>query len=910
MVIDAWRAGFYFDSITCKMPFLCALQNSGQAFAFEAHVQTPTVTMPRIKAFTAGTVPSFGDVVLNFASNEISEDNIVDRLKHAGLRIMFCGDDTWFRLFPKRFENGSEGTVSFFVSDYTEVDNNVTLCMERKLNKERIQDWDVMILHYLGLDHIGHSLGGNHETLNVKLKEMDSVIKKLHSKMSELVGTGFWMVILGDHGMTEAGGHGGSSMRETSVPLVFIDGAQERANWSTDGVSDPSKPMDSAEQIDLVPTVASLMDIAIPVNSIGVNLLPYIFYDFRHQSALRIILSLVQNARHFISFLSSNNEALMSCVERSIGVFHRYCLHGRTLQGENEIVVKTCMKALRLTQEDLLARHTFFNLPLIVSTTLISFMTTIFSLVIVVRKHYPSIIHAFLSIFRLTDYQRGSAKDELPKVLRENISSIFPALLLVLQVAMFFASSLVEEEHDVQYFFFTSCLIVIFAMEVMKLLRKGRLQKLLIRESMLDDKIENRRSAFSQRRWQSSGMQLIVSLMLLWIHRFCRSFTEGMRRRWLFEKQNNDVLTLQQREDTLAAIYNRVTSVGSIFAADISQLLKDSATLCGFANLFAATAMIIFSFILIRNKVTVGLFSISNNLSVGCLIVTFIFTAINRGYYACCVVYVLCITQVLVWRAFGMAVIQWIALIMRPWLFPLISLEILIGLLMRVLHAHPLVFWFAIGSSFFYTGNSNSLSTVDISVGYVCVSYYEPIIVAMQLFINTYSGPLALFFGWKNAAMLCRWEKILWREYENVEMVGGCDYSGSSYSSLQRLRFRCHDRTRSTTSQKDYIPNRSLTMKNEGCEHNSYKHECTSAIYENDDGDRCFVEYICLAVFSRMSACLLSLLIQRHHLFVWSVFAPKFLYESMHLIVISILMIYKCFNSFYKKRIARDFDYC
>lgn len=64
----------------------------------------------------------------------------------------------------------------------------------------------------------------------------------------------------------------------------------------------------------------------------------------------------------------------MSCVERSIGVFHRYCLHGRTLQGENEIVVKTCMKALRLTQEDLLARHTFFNLPLIVSTTLISFM--------------------------------------------------------------------------------------------------------------------------------------------------------------------------------------------------------------------------------------------------------------------------------------------------------------------------------------------------------------------------------------------------------------------------------------------------------------------------------------------------------------------------------------------------------
>lgn len=35
------------------------------------------------------------------------------------------GDDTWERLFPDMFVR-YEGTSSFFVADYTEVDNNVT----------------------------------------------------------------------------------------------------------------------------------------------------------------------------------------------------------------------------------------------------------------------------------------------------------------------------------------------------------------------------------------------------------------------------------------------------------------------------------------------------------------------------------------------------------------------------------------------------------------------------------------------------------------------------------------------------------------------------------------------------------------------------------------------------------------
>lgn len=40
--------------------------------------------------------------------------------------------------------------------DFTEVDNNVTRHVPNEL---RNSDWNAMIMHYLGLDHIGHKAG-------------------------------------------------------------------------------------------------------------------------------------------------------------------------------------------------------------------------------------------------------------------------------------------------------------------------------------------------------------------------------------------------------------------------------------------------------------------------------------------------------------------------------------------------------------------------------------------------------------------------------------------------------------------------------------------------------------------------------------------------------------------------------
>ena len=67
-----------------------------------------------------GSIPGFIDVVLNFNTNALLEDNLLSQFYRAGKKIIFYGDDTWIKLFPGHFLR-HDGTTSFYVTDYTEV---------------------------------------------------------------------------------------------------------------------------------------------------------------------------------------------------------------------------------------------------------------------------------------------------------------------------------------------------------------------------------------------------------------------------------------------------------------------------------------------------------------------------------------------------------------------------------------------------------------------------------------------------------------------------------------------------------------------------------------------------------------------------------------------------------------------
>src|SRR6201994_2582178 len=97
------------------------LVRDGVAIPFTGIARPPTVTMPRVKAITTGSIPSFLDVILNFAESDTTstlatQDTWLAEMKAKGAcKMIMYGDDTWLKLFPETFDR-ADGTSSFFVS--------------------------------------------------------------------------------------------------------------------------------------------------------------------------------------------------------------------------------------------------------------------------------------------------------------------------------------------------------------------------------------------------------------------------------------------------------------------------------------------------------------------------------------------------------------------------------------------------------------------------------------------------------------------------------------------------------------------------------------------------------------------------------------------------------------------------
>uniref|UniRef100_A0A803VNH9 Phosphatidylinositol glycan anchor biosynthesis class G (EMM blood group) n=1 Tax=Ficedula albicollis TaxID=59894 RepID=A0A803VNH9_FICAL len=198
VLIDALRDDFVFGSKGKQfMPYTTQVVEKGTSYSFIAEAKPPTVTMPRIK-----------------------------------------------------------------------VDDNVTRHLDRVLKRE---DWDLLILHYLGLDHIGHMTGPNSPLVGPKLREMDNILKKIHISLlsKEEASLPNLLVVCGDHGMSETGSHGGSSEGEVHTPLLFISSAFEKR-------SAPLAQPEHVQQTDLASTLAIGLGLPISRNSVGNLILPVV----------------------------------------------------------------------------------------------------------------------------------------------------------------------------------------------------------------------------------------------------------------------------------------------------------------------------------------------------------------------------------------------------------------------------------------------------------------------------------------------------------------------------------------------------------------------------------------------------------------------------------------------------------
>lgn len=264
---------------------------------YQSKADPPTTTMQRLKALTTGSLPTFIDAGSNFASYAIAEDNLIKQLARAGRRVVFMGDDTWKDLFPGAFSQAFF-FPSFNVRDLHTVDNGI---LEHLYPTMDSGEWDVLIAHFLGVDHCGHKHGPHHPEMAKKLSQMDQVIQGVVERLENDT----LLVVIGDHGMTKSGDHGGDSELEISAALFLYSPTAlfRRA---------PPEEPEVVPQINLVPTLALLLGLPIPFGNIG-EVMTELFSeveDFQpHSSALAQASALHLNAQQVSRFLHTYSAA-------------------------------------------------------------------------------------------------------------------------------------------------------------------------------------------------------------------------------------------------------------------------------------------------------------------------------------------------------------------------------------------------------------------------------------------------------------------------------------------------------------------------------------------------------------------------------------------------------------------------
>lgn len=293
IVIDALRFDFVVpdsensgDSLYYhdKFPVLYSMfdQHPDQTLLFKFLADPPTTTLQRLKGLTTGSLPTFVDAGSNFAGTEVEEDSWILQMDRLNKTVAFMGDDTWTALFNSKIDPILNYPYpSLNVWDLHTVDNGVIEHLLPLLRSDT--HFDIAIGHLLGVDHAGHRYGPNHPSMEDKLKQMNGFIQDVINEIDDKT----LLIVMGDHGMDPQGDHGGDSLLELESTLWMYSKAKKPFKRLSDAqldllgksaskgegnrydTSNRGEKFRSVAQIDLVPTLSLLLGLPIPFNNLG-----------------------------------------------------------------------------------------------------------------------------------------------------------------------------------------------------------------------------------------------------------------------------------------------------------------------------------------------------------------------------------------------------------------------------------------------------------------------------------------------------------------------------------------------------------------------------------------------------------------------------------------------------------------
>jgi phosphatidylinositol glycan class O len=198
------------------------------------------------------------------------------------------GDDTWMSVFPTLLApNMTHPYDSFNVEDLHTVDNGVIQHLFPLLH-DKSHPADVIIGHGLGVDHVGHRVGPDHPMMKEKLEQMDRLLRDVTDLIDDrtlLVVLGdHGMDSKGDHGGDGALETSAATwIYSKRIPLQIPAYAASLDSRGKESMITPNATFPGAshsfrhiQQIDLLPTLSLLLGLPVPFNSLG-TVIPELF---------------------------------------------------------------------------------------------------------------------------------------------------------------------------------------------------------------------------------------------------------------------------------------------------------------------------------------------------------------------------------------------------------------------------------------------------------------------------------------------------------------------------------------------------------------------------------------------------------------------------------------------------------
>lgn len=241
-----------------RMPHLQALAARGSSGV--ATTELPSLSNPGRATLSTGASPEVHGVTNNSRFSPPPVDSLFSLAHEHSLPVAIYGSYFWERAFGEHVS--ADRVFSFDKELGPSPDTARLVTWQNEVCDEMVPtlarfDSGLIVAGLTATDEAGHDFGGESDEYLQTVDAVDACLGRLVAALDSDETT---FVVIADHGHIQRrgqGGHGGSEVVVQSTPLVMAgQGIAESAGWT-------------ARQLDVAPTVSSLLGLPIPANNQG-----------------------------------------------------------------------------------------------------------------------------------------------------------------------------------------------------------------------------------------------------------------------------------------------------------------------------------------------------------------------------------------------------------------------------------------------------------------------------------------------------------------------------------------------------------------------------------------------------------------------------------------------------------------